>query len=189
MSTPSKKTTKTEVSKKAVARKSATVADDVPHKTETEKKKRNCKPPVPKSTLKREIAEQLKTYWMIGGENTLSDAEICNRIGITENQLLGWLKRGMRTKVVWNGEEQEMTLRQLRTRARAQLKGGYLARLNSLASKAEANGDILTASKIIMWLSEKQFPKEFGVLVGKGGENEGDTVKAVRLPFIPTSKP
>jgi hypothetical protein len=192
-----KKTAKgssTTTRKKAVTKKKTTAVrktvakSTTKKKTTSAKKKKSKSSAKPKTTLTTEIAEQLKTFWMIGGPETLSDDEICDRIGITEGQLRGWLQRNAKALVAWNGKEIELGLRDLRTRARAQLKGGYLARLNRLATISEAEGDILTSAKIIMWLTEKQFPKDFGVLVGKVPDESDKGPKVVKSPFIPEQK-
>jgi len=45
-----------------------------------------------KTSLTEEIAQKLEFYWQLGAD-TLSDEQICWRIGISYGQLKGWLKR------------------------------------------------------------------------------------------------
>ena len=112
-----------------------------------------------RSTLTTEIVTQLEVLWQLSGENTLTDLEICGRIGITLNQLNGWLRRN-RSVVRENGEREQ--LRRIRTRAKATTKSSYLQKHYSLMMAAEAARDYRTAIAAVQWLLEKQFPKDFG---------------------------
>ena len=112
-----------------------------------------------RSTLTTEIASQLEALWQLSGDNTLTDEEICGRIGISRDQLNGWLKRN-RSVVRENGVREK--LRHIRVRAKATTKSSYLQKLYSLAIQAENARDFRTAINSFQWLLEKQFPKNFG---------------------------
>jgi len=112
-----------------------------------------------RSTLTAEIASQLEALWQLSGDNTLTDEEICGRIGISIDQLNGWLKRN-RSVVRENGVREK--LRHIRVRAKATTKSSYLQKLYSLAIQAENARDFRTAINAFQWLLEKQFPKDFG---------------------------
>ncbi len=111
-------------------------------------------------TLSNEIAQTLSDAWALS--QTLSDADICDQVGITTGQLEGWLKRDIPATVCIDDKKQTAGLRQIRTRAKAGIKAGYLQKLHNIADQAETKGDTATASKIYMWLLEKQFPNDFG---------------------------
>jgi len=146
-------------------------------------------------SLTEEIAKALEEHWKLSGPNTISDQEICDRIGITLDKLNGWLKRDTKVDIVRvigvnkkTGEDitkiERIGLRQLRIRARAQLKIGYLARMNRLVDSAEAASRHSAAVKAQAWLLEHQFPKDFG---SRAAEPPTDKPKLIRMPLRPPS--
>jgi len=128
-------------------------------------------------TLTPEIAAALEGYWELSGTDTLTDEEICLRVGITLGQLTGWLKRN--TKVEWKGKKE--SLRHIRARARHKTKTSYLQRMVVIMAEAHqaaqqalrpphpgqspnyhgAAAMMKVASDQLKWLLERQFPKEF----------------------------
>lgn len=145
-------------------------------------------------SLTQGIAKALEEHWKLSGPDTISDQEICDRIGITIDKLNGWLKRNTKVDIVRMSvnektEEEIRTvesigLRQLRTRARAQLKIGYLARMNRLVDSAEAADRHNAAVKAQAWLLEHQFPKEFGPGAAPPATEKP---KLIRMPLKPPS--
>ncbi len=137
-----------------------------------------------KQTLTPEIATSIEAYWELSGPDTLTDAEICSRVGITAKQLEGWLRRG--TKVTRSGGKTE-SLRVIRERARAKTKLTYLQRMVVMVAEAHAaaqralnpialpgqaaatpnyNGAanlFRVAFQGLQWLAERQFPLAFNL--------------------------
>lgn len=127
-------------------------------KREKAVKKSGGRPP----TLTPAIAADLEAYWMLSGEDTLTDEEIAARIGtITYGQLRGWLQHN--TKVLIDREQ--IGLCEVRRRARATTKSGYLQRLYNCACELETSRRQDKAATIWQWLLEKQFPRDFGNLI------------------------
>lgn len=151
---------------------------------------------VPHNTsLTPKVAKLLEEHWKLSGPDTLSDKEICDRIGITINKLNGWLKRNTKVdliKVIGVDKETGQTksrkerigLRHLRTRARAQLKIGYLARMNKIVEEAASDGKHNASFRALEWLLEHQFPKEFGT---KAEPPSTEKPKLIRMPLKPPS--
>lgn len=130
---------------------------------------------MPKTTLTQEIAIQLDALWKLSGEDTLTDAEIAERIGITDGQLHGWLYRKRPPKVQLKDGGPKETLRTIRTRAKATAKSGYLQKLYSIATQAETAGDFRTAANTFQWLLEKMFPLQFGSRLNLSGKIKTNT--------------
>jgi len=145
-----------------------------------------------RSSLTPEIATALESYWEISGD-TLSDEQICERVIVKRTrgektykehirftQLRGWLQRN--TKVTRESGVRE-GLRDIRARAKAKTKAGYLQRIVSIVMEAHvaakdafarartAKGtpyDFTAAAKLLdlagkytAWLAERQFPLDF----------------------------
>lgn len=121
------------------------------------------------------IAKDLEALWALGGENTLTDAEIAARLGIGADRLRGWVFRNSKVITGYNedGTEKKSGIRDIRTRARGQTKSSYLQRLYNITLEAEKEKEYRVASANIMWLLEKMFPLEFGNRVKI--EGAGDT--------------
>ncbi len=122
------------------------------------------------STLTAELAYQLEFYWQLAG-NTLSDEEICSKVGISFGQLRGWLQRNVKPKTL-GGQRGTEGLRDIRARAKVSTMTGYLSKLVQIAEKAEANQDYAVASSNYTWLLEKQFPTVYGHLADKQTEEQ-----------------
>lgn len=125
-----------------------------------------------KSTLTLELISKLEAYWQLSGEDSLTDDQICQRVGITSGQLDGWLKR-KRPIVREDGTKEN--LRTVRTRARSATEIGYIQRLYGLMVKAEAAGDFKVAAQIAQWLLTKQFPRKYGNNLPAAREGAPDT--------------
>src|SRR5512146_1231613 len=109
------------------------------------------------TTLTPEIATKLEFYWQLVGE-TMSDEQICDKVGISAGQLKGWLQRDQRPRLP-DGKLASDGLRDIRARAKAGVMTGYLMRLNRIADLAEASGDYGTALRHFQWLLARQFPE------------------------------
>jgi hypothetical protein len=140
-----------------------------------------------KTTLTVQTATELEALWAMSGDDTISDQEICDRLGLTLGRLKGWLERNIRP-IDGLGGRGPLGLRAIRAKSRAATKIGYLGRLNRVIKKAEEIGDLRTAAGSLQWLLERQFPKDFrgqqkvdiemenkhGVLVVPGMMKEGE---------------
>ena len=154
---------KAKTKKKAKA-KAPTKQPRQPKKKVKKKAKRAKAKPKKKTgrpvTLAKEIAVQLQALWQLSGDDTLTDLEIIQRIGITKGQLDSWLNK--KTEVVLVKKHGPVTLRSIRTRAKATTKSSYLQRLYKQMVSAENAGDYKTSSYVLQWLMERQFPLSFG---------------------------
>ena len=117
-------------------------------------------------TLTKEIGGQLEALWRLSGDDTLTDKEIAERLGITYKQITGWLDKNTKwiVRIDESGKKLKSKngLRVIRTQAKASTKSSYLATLYDLMTSAKKVKDYKTAANIIEWLLEKQFPNEFG---------------------------
>ncbi len=112
------------------------------------------------TTLTDGQAKELEFYWQLAGD-TLSDEQICWKTGISLGQLQGWLRRNVKP-IGADGTPGPVGLRHIRARAKVSTMTGYLAKLNTVADVAQANGDFGTAANTWKWLLEKQFPLLYG---------------------------
>lgn len=111
-----------------------------------------------RTKLTTELATKLEYYWQISSEITLSDEDICDRLGLPQSQLKSWLR--LNASVVREDGKTERICT-IRARARASTLTSYLQRHLGLLIKAENAGDIKMAHKILCWLEVKQFPNRF----------------------------
>ena len=108
--------------------------------------------------LTTEMATKLEYYWQISSEATLSDADICARIGLPYGRLRTWLETNARV-VRENGQVESISV--IRARARVMTLTSYLQRHHALLIKAENAGDLKVAHTILCWLEMKQFPAKY----------------------------
>jgi len=125
-----------------------------------------------RTTLTSEIAEKLEYYWQMCSEISLSDREICDRIGIKFKTLQDWLFKRRKVRI---GNREPESLPDIRARARATLVTGYLARMHSYILKAEAAGNIKLAAKITDRMMTLQLPQKYGHNVRPPDEGESPT--------------
>ncbi|MCK5607677.1 hypothetical protein KAR91_37680 [Candidatus Pacearchaeota archaeon] len=126
--------------------------------------------------LSVKLAKELEALWELGGENTLTDAEIAARLEIGADRLRGWLYRNSKVVIGVDGAGNNIKegVRDIRTRARGQTKSSYLQRLYNITLEAERAKDYRVASSNMMWLLEKMFPKDFGnrIRLDEGGDQD-----------------
>jgi hypothetical protein len=132
-----------------------------------------------RSKLTQEIASKLEYYWEISSEVTLTDGDICARLGLRYNQLKNWLQTNAQV-VRENGAREGIS--DIRARARARGITGYLQRHHALLLKAEAAGDLKTAHKILCWLEVKQFPGRFNTPPQRADPAAGGHTGVIEVP-------
>jgi len=129
------------------------------------------------------IAQKLEMLWALEGTNMLSDEQIAIQCGIKPCTLRTWVHRNKKVEFPDDkgSPPKVLGLKDIRTRARANLKILYLTMLHKLMKMAEASGDLRTASEICKWLLEKQFPEQFGRRPVE--ETENDAPRLIRIQF------
>ena len=132
--------------------------------------------------LTAEIASKLEYYWQLGSEITLSDAEICARIGITYNQLRNWLQTDAKVTRE-NGDVEHISA--IRERARAQTNISYLQHLHALLVKVVNANDYNMTLKVISYLQTKQFPKKYN----RPAETPDDGANQTGVIEVPATAP
>lgn len=139
------------------------------------------------TTLTEEIARSLEFYWQLAGD-TLSDEQICDRIGVRFAQLRGWLQRNIKPKRP-DGSRMAEGLRDIRRRAKVRVMTGYLSKLRTAADTAEQAGDFKAAIGAWKWLLEKQFPKQYGRRAdGPQSDHEQEQTGVIRAPAVESTE-
>lgn len=122
--------------------------------------------------LNQDLVNEILTY----KENGLSDADVCDMVGISQNTFYKWLKEADTGVCVDNPNrpvpmlELKRELREGLKRAQAAFKAYHIQNITKAAKKSwQASA----------WMLERMYPKEFGridrqiALMGEAGKENG----------------